>query len=244
MKSIHHRSRRIYLLRPSWPQLFLFAGVILFGLIFLPQPVSAMGSDKFEIKPPEPTLIQQNDQKIKELEASFKTEQEKLEEKLEAVEEVKEQAQAIVQTAQQLEAEVLDMREEVKVLEAKLAEKKRLEAERTVPASRNADDSAGNTYALGNCTHYVKQRRPDLSNSFGNANEWYYNAKAMGYKTGTMSKKGAVGTTTRGRLGHVVYVEKWLGNGRILISEMNVGGLWHTQTVEADESDFVYIYNL
>lgn len=199
---------------------------------------------RLEFEEPQVDLVKENDEKIKELDKSFKTEQEKVEAKEEVVESIKDETAKITETTQQLQEEVADMKEEIKVLQAKVAEKKRLEAERTVTIGRYAADSDGNTYALGNCTYYVKQKRPDLSNSLGNANTWYYNAREMGYKTGTMAKKGAVGTTTRGRLGHVVYVEKWLGNGQILISEMNVNGLWSMQTRVADESEFVYIYEL
>ncbi len=102
--------------------------------------------------------------------------------------------------------------------------------------------SGGNTYGYGYCTWYVKNRRPDLPNGLGNANTWYSRASGFGLATGSTPRAGAVGTTTRGSLGHVVYVEAVHGNGTITISDMNYGG-WNvvtTRTVNANE--FLYIY--
>lgn len=101
---------------------------------------------------------------------------------------------------------------------------------------------AGNTYGYGYCTWYVKNRRPDLSNSLGNANTWYARASAQGYSVGSAPRAGAVGTTTRGDLGHVVYVERVNGDGTIVISEMNYQAWNVTSSRTANASDFVYIY--
>lgn len=100
-----------------------------------------------------------------------------------------------------------------------------------------------NTYMWGQCTWYAKQRRPDLPNNLGNANTWYVQAAADGYAEGTTPYAGAVGTTTEGGFGHVVYVESVNANGTVNISEMNYAGgvgVVHTRTVPA--SDFTYIY--
>jgi surface antigen len=53
---------------------------------------------------------------------------------------------------------------------------------------------------------------------------------------------GAVGTTTRGALGHVVYVESVNGDGTINISEMNAPTFGKTTYRTASASEFVYIY--
>ncbi|NCU37920.1 LysM peptidoglycan-binding domain-containing protein [Candidatus Saccharibacteria bacterium] len=79
--------------------------------------------------------------------------------------------------------------------------------------------SAGNTYAWGNCTWYVKNRKPNIPNSFGNAYEWIGRAQAMGYATGSNPAPGAIGVSGN----HVVYVES-VSNGMAHISEMNYGG--------------------
>jgi len=99
------------------------------------------------------------------------------------------------------------------------------------------------TYVRGQCTWYAKYRRPDLPNNLGNANTWYVRAAADGYRVGSSPRAGAVGATTAGALGHVVYVEKVYRNGRIKLSEMNYGGgvgIVHVRTASA--SSFKYIY--
>lgn len=101
-----------------------------------------------------------------------------------------------------------------------------------------------NTYDYGYCTWYVKNRRgASLPNGLGNANTWYSRAAAAGMAVGSTPKAGAVGTTTRGALGHVVYVESVNGDGTITISEMNARAGWgNTNTRTANASEFVYIY--
>lgn len=102
---------------------------------------------------------------------------------------------------------------------------------------------AANTYVRGNCTWYAKQRRPDLPNRLGNANTWLKRAAAMGYPVGSKPHAGAVGTTTQGALGHVVYIESVRKNGTVSISEMNYNGgvgVVHRRVVVA--SSFKYIY--
>jgi len=100
----------------------------------------------------------------------------------------------------------------------------------------------GNNYAPGNCTWYVKSRRADIPNDLGNANTWYTRAIAYGLSVGSQPRAGAVGTTTAGDYGHVVYVERVNGDGTILISEMNYAGLYSQRTKTASASEFLYIY--
>ena len=101
-----------------------------------------------------------------------------------------------------------------------------------------------NTYSYGYCTWYVKNRRgASLPNGLGNANTWYSRAAAAGMAVGSVPKAGAVGTTTRGALGHVVYVESVNPDGSIVISEMNASAGWgKSNTRTAAASEFVYIY--
>ena len=106
---------------------------------------------------------------------------------------------------------------------------------------RNYEGS--NTYDYGYCTWYVKNRRgASLPNGLGNANTWYSRASGMGMAVGSEPRVGAVGTTTRGSLGHVVYVESVNGDGTINISEMNYKGFGITAYRTASPSGFVYIY--
>lgn len=111
------------------------------------------------------------------------------------------------------------------------------------PQAAAGNFGGGNTYDYGYCTWYVKNRRgSSIPNTLGNANTWYARAAAQGMAVGTTPRDGAVGTTTRGALGHVVFVEKVNGDGTIDISEMNapIWGKATYRTVSA--SEFVYIY--
>jgi surface antigen len=101
----------------------------------------------------------------------------------------------------------------------------------------------GNGYDYGYCTWYVKNRRgASIPNNLGNANTWYSRAAAAGMAVGSEPRPGAVGTTTRGGLGHVVYVESVNADGSINISEMNYQG-WGVQSSRTTSaSEFVYIY--
>jgi LysM repeat protein len=101
--------------------------------------------------------------------------------------------------------------------------------------------TSGNTYTTGYCTWYVKNLRPDLPNGLGNANTWYSRANALGLAVGSTPQVGAVGTTTRGSDGHVVYVEAVNGQ-TITISEMNYQGWNIASSRTANANEFVYIY--
>jgi LysM repeat protein len=113
----------------------------------------------------------------------------------------------------------------------------------TPPQRPSASFGGGNTYDYGYCTWYVKNRRgASLPNGLGNANTWYYRAQAMGMAVGSTPRAGAVGTTTRGSLGHVVYVESVNADGSINISEMNYQGFGVTSYRTTSASEFMYIY--
>lgn len=75
------------------------------------------------------------------------------------------------------------------------------------------------------CTWWAFKRRAQLgkpvSNRWGNAKNWYSNARRSGYATGHKPRKYAVMQSTRGYYGHVAVVEKVYKNGKIKISEYN-----------------------
>ena len=126
-------------------------------------------------------------------------------------------------------------------------ERKRVEELKNmfVHVNRYASNSSGNTYAPGNCTWYAKSMRPDLPNSLGNANTWYYRAQAQGWNVGSTPKKGAVATTTAGGLGHVAYViGVSLDGQQVTIREMNYRGLYSMSTRTVHYTEFKYIYEL
>lgn len=102
---------------------------------------------------------------------------------------------------------------------------------------------ASNTYDYGYCTWYVKNRRgASIPNSLGNANTWYSRAAAAGMAVGSTPRAGAVGTTTRGALGHVVYVESVNADGSANISEMNAPVFGGVTYRTASAGEFLYIY--
>lgn len=107
-----------------------------------------------------------------------------------------------------------------------------------LPAAKPAADTS-NTYVKGQCTWYVKNKRPDLPNRLGNGGQWVKNAAARGFSTGKTPQVGAVAEQP----GHVAYVEAVNSNGTVKISEMNYNGgvgIVHERTVAA--SRFTYIY--
>lgn len=97
---------------------------------------------------------------------------------------------------------------------------------------------AGNNYTPGNCTWYVKSKRPDIPNNWGDAYVWIGSAQASGYKTGSVPRVGAIGQAGI----HVVYVERVNGNGTVYISEMNYVGLGVVSDRTVPASTFTYIY--
>lgn len=88
----------------------------------------------------------------------------------------------------------------------------------------------GNHFAFGYCTYYVATRR--CIPWFGNAWEWWANARAYGYAEGRAPEVGAVavwGRTSSSPDGHVAYVEAvgpsdGVPAGSFLVSEMNYSG--------------------
>lgn len=121
--------------------------------------------------------------------------------------------------------------------------KPKVQAERRQPVVQRARTYiAGNGYAAGNCTYYGKSRRPDLPNNLGNANQWLYNAQARGIPTGNQPRAGAIGVTSRGYYGHVIYVESVNGDGTINISDMNYRNLYEVTYRTVNASNFSYIY--
>jgi surface antigen len=96
-------------------------------------------------------------------------------------------------------------------------------------------DFAGDRYSnvFGGCTWYAWYRRQDRGLLSGAAN-WAYTARARGIPTGSAPAAGATavfapGVQGAGGGGHVAHVERVLGGGWFIVSEMNFyfnGGGW------------------
>lgn len=96
----------------------------------------------------------------------------------------------------------------------------------------------------GWCTWYVHYRRPDLPNGMGNANSYIASARAAGYATGSVPRRGAVIQTRESGWGHVAIVDAVNGD-MITLTEMNyVGrGIISRRTISAHSGAIVgYIY--
>ena len=64
---------------------------------------------------------------------------------------------------------------------------------------------------------------------FGNANQWWPNARAYGFAEGNQPQVGAIMVTAESGYGHVAYVEAVNPDGSWLVSEMNYAG-WGVRT--------------
>lgn len=107
-------------------------------------------------------------------------------------------------------------------------------------ANTPPQNGSGNGYSYGYCTWYVKNKRPDIPNSWGNADTWDDYAPGSGYKVGNTPRAGAIGVTKAYM--HVVYIEKVNKDGTVLVSEMNYNG-WNVVSQRvAPASEFNYIY--
>lgn len=76
-----------------------------------------------------------------------------------------------------------------------------------------------NHFSFGYCTWYVATKR--YVPWFGNAIEWWPNARAYGFPEGQTPRVGAIMVTRESGFGHVAYVEAVNGDGSWTVSEMN-----------------------
>jgi surface antigen len=97
-----------------------------------------------------------------------------------------------------------------------------------------------NEYPVGQCTWGAKQFRPDIPNHLGNADQWYYKLKSMGWPVGTEPRAGAIGQSILGM--HVVYIVRVNPDGTVYLAEYNwdYHGSYRERTAPA--SSFLYIY--
>lgn len=98
-----------------------------------------------------------------------------------------------------------------------------------------------NGYDYGQCTWYVKNKRPDVGGYWGDANQWISSARSAGYSIGSQPVPGAIAVSNESSWGHVAYVESVNGNS-VTVSEMNVQGVGVISTRTVSASFFTYIY--
>ncbi len=170
------------------------------------------------------------------------------------VQEVEQLHQTLVQDEQQVANEKSQIAVEFKqasVLQSELSQEN-ARAQYVAPAMNYSSYSGahgGDHFSFGECTWYVAQRR-DIP-WFGNADQWYAAAAAMGFPEGHVPQVGAVvvfwpGGDGAGSVGHVGYVESILPGGYFMLSEMNFGA-WDrvdTRILPGDSSGIQgFIYN-
>lgn len=85
-----------------------------------------------------------------------------------------------------------------------------------------AGSAGGNRFSYGYCTWYVASRRPVPW--LGDAGQWYGQAQAFGWSTGSAPRPGAIMVTRESGWGHVAIVESVNPDGSWLVSEMNFRG--------------------
>lgn len=92
----------------------------------------------------------------------------------------------------------------------------------TTPATWSGTGPYPNHFTYGYCTWYVANRR--YVPWFGNAIDWWPNARPYGYAEGQQPRVGAIMVTRESGYGHVAYVESVNGDGSWTVSEMNYTG--------------------
>jgi surface antigen len=104
--------------------------------------------------------------------------------------------------------------------------------------------SGGNHFTFGYCTWYVANKR--YIPWFGNAAQWWPNARPYGYPEGQTPQVGAVMVTMESGYGHVAYVEKVNADGSWVVSEMNfvAWDVVDTRTIKPGQVPLIgFIYN-
>lgn len=124
----------------------------------------------------------------------------------------------------------------------------------TTSGTQTAKNSAGNTYAWGQCTWYVKSVAPWAGNYWGNGAQWGASAAAEGFTVNHTPSVGSIvvvaggqnfgGWTAAAGYGHVAYVVGVNGN-TITVQQGGMGfsnpAGPNTQTVSG-ASNFTYIH--
>lgn len=104
----------------------------------------------------------------------------------------------------------------------------------TTGSTHVSADSAGNAYAWGQCTWYVKTVASWAGNHWGNGNQWGASAAAEGFTVNSTPAAGTIvsfaggqsvgGWTADPSYGHVAYVESYnAANNTITISQGGFG---------------------
>lgn len=208
----------------------------------------------FKLENKQEVKLKSTSEILSEVEQKLKLEKSEAEQAEEKATKAAEDAKKLAEEKAAISTEIEQLKARIAQAEAEIAEKARQRelaaaqaaivpvaptytAQATAPTVAARGVVSGNGYAPGYCTYYVKNRRPDIGNQWGNANQWLYSAQAAGYATGPTPVPGAIAVQGN----HVAYVESVQGD-TATISEMNYGGLWRMNTRTVPASSFYYIY--
>jgi surface antigen len=153
--------------------------------------------------------------KQKEVRARDQAAHDRIAADLQAVQGAQAQAQQVVKNVEAILASA--RQEQLRAQAAQVAAQARASV-----STSSTSSGGGNHFAFGYCTWYVASRRSIPW--FGNAIEWWPNARAYGYAEGQTPRVGAVMVTRESYWGHVAYVEAVNGDGSWTVSEMNFVG--------------------
>lgn len=106
------------------------------------------------------------------------------------------------------------------------------QASQAQPQAKKSVNSAGNTYAVGQCTWYVKNVASWAGNNWGNGQDWANSARQAGFRVDNTPSAGSIavyagganvgGWTAAPGYGHVAYVES-VNGGSVTISQGGEG---------------------
>jgi len=104
-----------------------------------------------------------------------------------------------------------------------------------------------NTYAVGQCTWFVKNALSWVGNYWGNASQWIFSGASAGHVVNHTASVGSVAVFTNGShgadptYGHVAVVIAVNNDGTIRIAEGNFAGLdYHERTITTDNVWFIH----
>lgn len=87
------------------------------------------------------------------------------------------------------------------------------------------DPMKHNNYVKGQCTYYVFDRVREngdrIGRSWGDAKYWKKHAEQDGYTINHHPKVGSLLQSTKGKYGHVAYIERVFNDGTVKVKEMN-----------------------
>lgn len=109
------------------------------------------------------------------------------------------------------------------------------------PVTTAVHSSEGNLYEYRSCTWWVKNWKPEVPNTWGNADNWGIQAAAEGWTVSMVPLPGAIAWSSRGTYGHVALVLDVTGD-TVTIQEGNYDWNGSVRTTSVSITSYQYIY--